>query len=308
MNPLKKGPAIPHLGTRPGGLKGEVANLRRQALDGVLATLGRTVVWSNEDGDAKTWKEVMDIVALGPVGPTILPRYLPSGGGSMIIPAGVHDLRHGKMWAEYVGTNSGSVSVDPGGFIKDLSVIASTQLHFTGGGASPKMDWTDPGGGAPTVLLTLFGGGIQNDGSVPVIVREPGTLLILGAILGESALAPGASPAVRLKSGAMLLTIGIENTTSTTPIPDDSVISDDNTALIGIAHDGWFSGFPNLPGFTGTFANIALSQCGGSGPTAARPLAAFGPVNAGTSYYDTTINKPIVWDGTTWRDYAGNPV
>lgn len=308
MNPLKKGPAIPHLGTRPGGLKGEVANLRRQALDGVMATLGRTIVWSNEDGDAKTWKEVMDIVALGPVGPTVTPRYLPSGGGSMVIPAGLHDMRHGKMWGEFVGTNSGNVNVEPGGVIQDLSLIASSQLHFTGGGTSPKMTWTDPGGGAPTVLLTLFGGGIQNDGSVPIIVREPGTFMILGAILGAGSVAPGASPAIRLKAGAILLAIGIENTTATIPISDGSVISDDNTALIGIAHDGWFTGFPNLPGFTGTFLNIPLSQCGGSGPTAARPVPAFGPVNAGTTYYDTDINKPIVWDGTTWLDYAGNPV
>lgn len=45
------------------------------------------------------------------------------------------------------------------------------------------------------------------------------------------------------------------------------------------------------------------------GATADRPSAygAYG-VHPGSGYYDTTLDKPIFWDGAAWRDVTGNVV
>lgn len=306
MNPLKKGPAVPHLGSGRGGLKGEIATLRTQALQGVLATLGRELIWSNGDGDAKTWKEVMEIVNLAPFGTTVVPQTDPEGVGSMVIPAGVWDLRHGNFGGAYIATNGANVTVEAGGVLKNVHRIFSANVYFQGGGASPRLI-LEGSPGAPRVLLFIFGGNIQNGGSVPVIDIPMGEFYILGSILGGG-VTTGASPAVRVGPGGILYTINIDSTTGPV-IQDNTVVSDDNTALLGFGHTGSFTGFPNNPGFLGTQLNIALTLDGGSGPTAARPAAVFGPVPAGTKYYDTTLDKPIIMNNAlVWVDYAGNPV
>lgn len=40
-----------------------------------------------------------------------------------------------------------------------------------------------------------------------------------------------------------------------------------------------------------------------SGITAARPVSG---MSVGSQFYDTSLKKPIFWDGTTWRDAIGN--
>lgn len=42
------------------------------------------------------------------------------------------------------------------------------------------------------------------------------------------------------------------------------------------------------------------------GSTLDRPV--FSVQQAGTMYYDTTLSKPVWWDGTNWRDAAGTIV
>jgi hypothetical protein len=52
-------------------------------------------------------------------------------------------------------------------------------------------------------------------------------------------------------------------------------------------------------------------EWGQVGTTAQRPNAQHGsglPLAAGTQYVDTDAGGIIVWDGATWRDYAGNAV
>lgn len=41
-----------------------------------------------------------------------------------------------------------------------------------------------------------------------------------------------------------------------------------------------------------------------NGTTANRPTSSI----TGLQYYDTTLNKPVYWSGTTWRDAAGTIV
>ncbi len=47
-----------------------------------------------------------------------------------------------------------------------------------------------------------------------------------------------------------------------------------------------------------------------AGATSARPTSAGVaiPLQPGSQYVDTTLGKIIVWDGATWRDYAGSAV
>ncbi len=47
--------------------------------------------------------------------------------------------------------------------------------------------------------------------------------------------------------------------------------------------------------------------CWGSGPTSARPAPGINLV-PGTMWLDTTLNIAIMWDGATWRNYAGTAV
>lgn len=46
---------------------------------------------------------------------------------------------------------------------------------------------------------------------------------------------------------------------------------------------------------------IIGSSLSNSGASSARPIG----VSVGFQFYDTTIRKPIYWDGTTWRDAMG---
>ena len=273
-----------------------------------LSAYKSSILWSNGPGaDAATWADVMNFVATSSPNLAITTEYVPEGTGDMQIPAGVYDMRHGRLGGEFIGSNGAGVVADPGVVLHDLDWITSTLLHFNGAGASPKLTWTDPGPGNAKVFFTAFGGGLRNDGSVPVIVMDPSTFLIIGSLLGAGGISPGASPAVRMQTGCVLVGVALSNSTGNYPIPADSVTSDDNTALLGFAHDGWFRGFPLMPGFTGTMVNIAFTQDGGSGPTAARPVALFGPINPGTFYWDTDLGREIVWDGAAWV-VSGFPV
>ena len=48
-------------------------------------------------------------------------------------------------------------------------------------------------------------------------------------------------------------------------------------------------------------AIFATTMATGSGATGARPA----PVDVGAQWYDTTLHKPIWWDGSAWRDASG---
>jgi len=304
MNPfLRSVPAIPHL-NRPGGLKGETFDLRRDVGPGLLATLGRNVLWSNVDGDAATWAEVMDIVELAKLGPTVT-----TFGTPLDIPSGTYDFRHGRFTAAFVGAGGNNVDLHAA-HLMDVSDLDGASLHFVSGGST--LTWSPKNPGDVNVFLFSHGASLQNDegpAAIPIRIPNGDNPLILGAVLGGG-ITNNAGPVVSLGPGAVLYTItGI--TTTGLVVGPGSVVSDDNTALMIHAHDGSFLGFPTNPGFLGTQLNVPLNNDGGSGPTSARPSAALigGTLPPGWKYYDTTIDKPIVVNAANaWVDYAGNPV
>jgi len=54
--------------------------------------------------------------------------------------------------------------------------------------------------------------------------------------------------------------------------------------------------------FTQVYRLLVAMQ--GSGSTANRPTSLLW---TGRAYYDTTITKPVWWDGSAWRDATGAP-
>jgi hypothetical protein len=50
--------------------------------------------------------------------------------------------------------------------------------------------------------------------------------------------------------------------------------------------------------------NAQIRRTSGTGPTSERPANP----DTSVSYYDTSLKKPVWWDGATWRDAAGNVV
>jgi len=70
-----------------------------------------------------------------------------------------------------------------------------------------------------------------------------------------------------------------------------------NESAVTLESRGWLAWFSQ--------ATDALNSIRQSGTTAQRPTAALW---VGRSYFDTTLGLPVVYDGTSWIDYAGNPV
>jgi hypothetical protein len=56
----------------------------------------------------------------------------------------------------------------------------------------------------------------------------------------------------------------------------------------------------------GTITNLMIRPEKEVGTTAERPSQYI--MTAGTKYYDTTLNKEILWNGTAWVDATGTPV
>lgn len=286
----------------------EIANLlMASGLSDPIAAKGRNVVWSNGPGDAKTWEDVMNIVALDVFGCDVCPSTDPEGVGSMNIePAGVYDFKRGRFVAPYVGANGANVSTVAGVELRNVSMLVGTTVHLV----EATMAWDLPAPGSPVVLICQFGGNIQNDGASPAIRMPDGNNpLIIGTILGGG-LSPSASPIVSLGPNAILWTVTVNSTTGSTISPG-TVVSDDASSLVVHGHTGSFDGFPSNPGFLGTQINVPLGHDGGSGPTTARPSALLigGTLPPGWKFYDTTIDKPIVVNAANaWVDYAGNPV
>jgi hypothetical protein len=275
---------------------------------GGVAAKGRKVLWSNQDGaDAKSWADVMSIVALSPLGPDVAVWARPDSA-QVDIPAGSYDFRHGKFFSGFVGGGGNGVNLH-GAHLKDVSMSVGVQLHFASGHST--LEWTPTDPGNVLVLLLMFGGALQNDEgplAIPIRIPNGDNPLIIGGILGGG-IAPG-NPVVSLGPGAILWTITINSTTGSV-VGAGTVVSDDASAILIHAHDGSFAGFPSNPGFLGTQLNVPLDNDGGSGPTSARPNAALfgGILPTGWKYYDTTIDKPIVVNAANaWVDYAGNPV
>lgn len=83
---------------------------------------------------------------------------------------------------------------------------------------------------------------------------------------------------------------------------DDCTVNFDNTSFGGTG--AVYRGYPSNPDVRSLVVGTTSWQYGKRiGSTAERPILRF--LTAGYQYFDTTLNKPIWWSGSTWRDSNG---
>lgn len=78
------------------------------------------------------------------------------------------------------------------------------------------------------------------------------------------------------------------------PLPSTDRISTDNRGTLSQWYQSWFSSI-----------QYYLSAVGNNGVTAKRPTTG---LYVGYPFYDTTLQKPIWWNGSTWKDATGAAV
>lgn len=278
-------------------------------IPGILSSKGRNILWSNQpESDAETWLETKDIINLSIQGPCITIHYVSEGiGNFQIDEESIFDIKNGEFKSLYVTSNNTNLDIT-NGQIKDLRALTNVSLNFTNDAITPKMLFTDSVGGEPIVMFLSFGSSIINNSSSPIIDLEPGKFMIVGAS-NSGFFEASNSAVVRMQTGSILFSINSGSTQPGNVLKDNSIISDDNSALLVFGHDGNFTGFPNLPKFSGVMLNMPLTLNGGSGPTIARPSTGFKPLVAGMFYFDTDIDKQIHLNNSlNWVDNNENLV
>lgn len=229
---------------------------------------------------------------------------------------GVVDL-HGSWFAVPIGGTT-------------LSIADGTQLRNMGGGAfggasgigiegnstglRPALDWDAGTPGSPLALLgSLYGGGFRNDGTAPMIVVPDGAFFVMSFAFGGG-VQDGAhgAPVVSLGAGSVCLmaeafNVGLPNATTWLAGPASSTLGVENSGFDFDLIATWTS-------FLGTTLNIPIGSGGASGPTAFRPVPVFGPLTAGTWYFDKSLaaglGKPVYWTlagGGQFVDATGTP-
>ena len=265
----------------------------------VLKSIGRDILWRDPGGDATTAAELQAIIDLSLGRPSVIVQNVASVPN--VIPAGAWDFRHAMLWSDYMGDGS-EIDVNSAA-LKNVNWLLGSRLRFHG---TSTFD-LDVTGGNPRVLIAAYGGGMSSDCPAPPITVPDNEVFIYGAVLGGSLDGSGGQPIVSLGAGSLFYAIAAVQTTPPA-FGNDTVIGPASSFII-YGHDGSFTGFPTQTGFLGTAVNYPLNGNGGSGPTSARPVNPFGPLVTGWTYYDTTIDKPIVVNNAlVWVDYAGVPV
>lgn len=90
---------------------------------------------------------------------------------------------------------------------------------------------------------------------------------------------------------------------SDTPIPNIKELAEELAGLHTVAHTGDYNDLENKPDIP-TIPTVLDYLNNMRGATENRPT--FDEVNAtGFQYFDTTLDKPIWWNGTEWVDATG---
>jgi hypothetical protein len=311
-------PARPHL-VRPGGLKGEVFDLRRElatAFDAVAANGGGVIAWSPAgNGDAVTWQDVKTILEAKKAPMAI---YLIDTSQTYEVDESV-DL-HFSFFNCAPGGNI-LLNIQDGVQLLNGGILVLSQGLFNGGmtvvfnstGGSPNpLAWDsqdDPG----RFAAFGFGGGcdVRNDGTVPVIhvQTNPDGLLIV-ILMNTARVLPSTGFLVEIEDGATVFLAVVNNGVGNVDAGWISAPSDPTTCLIGVlSNDSW--DFADMAGWAGvvgiTIVNQPITMGGGSGPTSLRPIGALEPLIPGTRYWDVDLvpPRPIFWDGAMFVDALG---
>lgn len=269
---------------------------------------GGSINWRPDGtGDATTWAEVMAFLAGAGYGEAIV--LASQFGGAYSIPPNVtpYDVK-GAVFKAPLGNAAGTIiDVADGAVLHDCQgVTGGTVLafHCT---AAPAMTFTDPGGGSPASFFVEEGAGIVNLGTAPVMAIPAGVPMVVAALrsgsVGEIG-GPPQGPIVFAGVGSFVICASMLGSTWI----DGWLVNDgvDPTANCVFQQDGSLRApNPVNAGFAGSTFNVAFGNYGGSGPTAFRPSAVFGPLSVGVLYYDTDLGSLIVWNGAAWVAVGG---
>jgi len=269
---------------------------------------GGSINWRPDGtGDATTWAEVMAFLAGAGYGEaTVLASQF--GGVYSIPPSGTPYDMKGAVFKAPLGNAAGTIiDVADGAVLHDCQgVTGGTVLafHCT---AAPAMTFTDPGGGSPASFFVEEGAGIVNLGTAPVMAIPAGVPMVVAALrsgsVGEIG-GPPQGPIVFAGVGSFVICASMLGSTWI----DGWLVNDgvDPTANCVFQQDGSLRApNPVNAGFAGSTFNVAFGNYGGSGPTAFRPSAVFGPLSVGVLYYDTDLGGLIVWNGAAWGAGGG---
>jgi hypothetical protein len=247
----------------------------------------------------QTWADVMAMVSASEAP---LPIWVSSAFGVPTIPAGsgTSDLHWCWFQSQTLGgLGQTTVELEDGAVLHNLWGCvgnAGVHMHPT---IAPCLTFTTTGGNPP--ILSLWStGGMQNSGTVPAIQAVDFFVLLLRLAGG---LVTGTAPVLNIGPGA----VGVLGIANSGVYPIDVISSTDGTATLVVQTDGTGpSPLPAQAGFAGTQVFAAQGPASSS-TTAGRPVGPFGPVPVGLMDFDTTLGKPVWWDGTQWVDATGAP-
>lgn len=304
-------PVRPHL-VRPGGLKGEVDSLGKSLqtsfdnLNAYLATIvaGESgVLWApGGGGTATTWAQVYTQIQSAKA-PTTIYFMASAPGVPGVIPAGTYDLKGATLSALKTGDPQATIiSMDPGAVLRNLYSVKNALVLECHPQAADCFEYDLAGPSDVPVMIVERGAVLKNSGIAPALTVD-GSFAAL-SMYENGAIDPGTAPVVKCKNGGTLLLYFIS---SAFGFLDSGALVDDGTGNLKIVHDGeanFTSPLP-FPGFTnpvGT-ANWPVGINGGAGPSALIPVAT-GPTGApvlpGCTYFDTTLETLLTYDGMDW--------
>lgn len=261
------------------------------------------VYWRGDGGgDVSTWEQVQSIVNANAE-----PTSVVLGGarfGPYVIPPSTTNMRRGGFLSRDPG-DVPTIEMQDGASLFDLAELSGVNLRcrptlapalvfpttvqpifyfdfrtvLENLGTTPMIEWATTGGAPLTLFFSRQSGAFSPSSTAPIVGLHPGALCVL-----------------------VFDFCGISS-----QIPTASITGDATNAVL-VIHDGTMPTWPILPGFLGLTANVPAGVVGGAGPTANRPLPFIGPLKAGLTYFDTTLGKPIFWNGAAWTDALGVPV
>lgn len=270
-----------------------------------------TIVWSpSGHGDAKTWGEVMSLVAIAagrscPVR-IVTPDQSLDPNPVYQVPSGLYSFPFGSVLEAPVPGDASNcvIACEDGTTFENLFAVSNALKLRVRNTVLPVLAYAAPW--------------------LPVFIQKDGAQIEIGT---ADAYRTGSSPTnvfgfsqsnsgpvstlggafVRANANAILITTFINSAR----IPPGSIVSDDGTANWVLQHNGCIPRIDlaaDFPGWLGTYQNFSMTQLGSAGPTASRPTTVFGPIMVGAIFENTQLGyseTALDSAGTNWRMQVG---
>jgi hypothetical protein len=287
----------------------------QQALDRLRASvaaagLQTSVVWAPGQAPGgsrvQTWEQVMAAVASSQTPLTIWIDRV-AGDPPLTVPPGVYEMKNATIIGRQLDALDEKIIIlADGAVLRNLRQLSGSVGLLGNPTAAPCLEWDPISPFEPPVLLLSEGAVFSNAGTHAMVDVTAGFVLVNVNRGGYIAPPVPAAPGIALADGSMLILFVLNGVQQL----DDTFLGGTAASVLLLASDGTLPlPLPALPMFAGLTLNAGGSAAGGGGPTALRPLGIIPgtELSVGTTFYDTTIVKPVWWDGTQWVDVNGVP-